>query len=129
MRPVSPRLVERLRDLALVELDTLLGGLAEEDAHDVLLAYLSDLEDAIVEARRALRDGHAAVGAGGDPLGYLEQGPERRASAGDAGVIEAAMKLSQRAAARRDLARLEEVVRAVLPRLLEADRRYVTLGR
>ncbi len=127
MAAVSPRLVERLRDLGLVELDTLLGELEDADARDVLLAYLSDLEDALLQARAALREGHAALLAGVDPLGYLELGPERRASAGDAGVIESSMKLAQRAAAARDLARLEEVVRGVLPRLLEADRRYVAM--
>jgi hypothetical protein len=128
LRPVSPRLVERLRDLALVEIDTLLARLPEDEARDVLIAYLADLEDALLAARTAIREGHAALGAGGDPLGVLEHGPERRASAGDAAVIDASMKLAQRAAFRRELARLEEVVRAVLPRLLEADRRYVALG-
>lgn len=128
MRAVTPRLVERLRDLALVEIETLLAGLHGDELRSVLTVYLADLEDALVEARAVLRDGHAELGAG-DPLAYLDHGPERRASAGDDGVIEASVRLARRAAARRDLARLDEVVRGVLPRLLEADRRYVALGR
>lgn len=128
MPRVTPILLERLRDLALVDLDALLGPAPPEEARDLLRAYVADLEDAVLQARDALRAGHAELGAGVDPLGYLELGPERRSQAGEAGVADASARLAERAAKRRALARLDEMVRGVLPRLLEADRRFVALG-
>jgi hypothetical protein len=128
MKAVSPALLERLRDLSLVELDTLLGSLPEDAAKEMLLAFVADLEEALLEARAVLRRGHAQVGAGADPLGYVDLGPERRSEGGDERVAAASEVLGDRAAARRELARLEEMVRGVLPRLLEADRRFVALG-
>ena len=114
---MKERLLERLRELALVDLDALVAG---EDA-SLLGAYIADLEDALGQARAAIRDAHRELGAGPDPLGLLDLGPERRArTEGDPGS-----RLAARAAARRELALLEELVRGVLPRLLEADRRWV----
>jgi len=42
-------------------------------------------------------------------------------------VTDAGARLARRAASRRELARLEELVRGVLPKLLEADRRLAGL--
>jgi hypothetical protein len=110
-------LLERLRELALVDLDALCAG----EPASVLAAYIADLEDALGQARAAIRDAHRELGAGADPLGLLDLGPERRVRAdGDPGA-----RLAARAAARRELALLEELVLGVLPRLVEADRRWV----
>ena len=71
--------------------------------------------------------GHAEIGAGPDPLLLVEHSPERRVAAGESALLEAEAKLVGRAAARRDMARLEEMVVKVLPRLLLADRRLVSV--
>jgi hypothetical protein len=128
MSAVRPELVERLRELALVEIDTLLHRLPDEEALALVGAFVGDLEDALAEARAALRDAHRALGVGADPLGLVDLGAGRRARAGDGAITESAARLAQRAAERRELALLEEAVQGVLPRLLEADRRYVAMG-
>jgi hypothetical protein len=117
---VRPELLERLRELALVDLDTLLGRLPEGEMVAVLAAYVADLEDALGVARAVIRDVHRELGAGPDPLALLDLGSERRSR----GESDAGVRLAGRATARRELARLEELVQGVLPRLLEADRRY-----
>ena len=120
---VKPQLLERLRELALVDLDTLLARLPPDEMVAVVGAYVADLEDALGAARAAIRDTHRDLGAGLDPLALLDLPSERRARADS----DAAGRLAIRAMARRELARLEELVQGVLPRLLEADRRYAAL--
>jgi hypothetical protein len=115
-------LVDRLQDLALVDLRVLLRNLDAERERALVAAYVSDLEDALAEARAHLREGQRELGAASDPLNLLDLASERRAG-NAAAVTEASARLARRASARRDLARLEELVRGVLPRLLEADRR------
>jgi hypothetical protein len=121
-------LLERLRELALVEVDTLLLGVDGDEARRLAAAYVGDLEDALAQARTAIREQHARLSAGADPLQLLDLGPERRAAGAEPAITESGHRLAERAAARRDLARLEELVRGVLPRLLEADRRLLALG-
>ena len=121
-------LIDRLHELALVEIDTLVRGLPDETARAVVDAYVADLEDALGEARAAIREAHRLLAAGADPLALLDLGAERRVRAGEAAVADSASRLAQRAADRRTLARLEEAVQGVLPRLLEADRRLMALG-
>ena len=123
MKPVSPALLERLHELSLVDVDALAPG--GEVA--LIAAHVADLEDALGQARRVLRDAHGEIGAGPDPLLLVEQSPERRVAAGELALREAEAKLVGRAAARRDMARLEELVVKVLPRLLVADRRLVSV--
>ena len=114
---------ERLMDLALVEIDVLTARLSPDEAKEVLGAFIADVEAALAEARAFLREGHKAFAGGVDPLAFLDLPSERRAGVGDAAVAEAAAKLGQRAATRRELARVEELMRPVLARLIEADRR------
>lgn len=123
MKPVSPALLERLHELSLVDVDALAPG------GDIALiaAHVADLEDALGQARRILREEHAEIGAGADPLLLVEQSPERRVAGGETALRDAEAKLVARAAARRDMARLEEMVVKVLPRLLLADRRLVSV--
>jgi len=126
--PVSPELLERLRELALVDLDVLVGRLSDEDAFAVMGAHVGDLEDALAEARVALREAQRAMSAASDPLGLLDLGSERRTRAGEEAFEEAAARVEKRAADRRELARLEEAVKGVMGRLLDADRRWVAMG-
>jgi hypothetical protein len=121
-RVVPPALMERLGDLALVEIDVLLAGVDDGAARAVVAAYVADLEAALGEARVLLREWHRELGVGADPLGLLDVPAERRAGS-ESAASEAAARLGARAAARRELARLEEAVRGVLPRLAEGDRR------
>lgn len=128
MTPLRTELLERLAELALVELDTLIATMPDDVATGVVAAYVADLEDALAEARSVLREAQRAHTAGTDPLALLDLGAERRVRGGESVVTDAALRLGQRAAERRDLARLEEAVRGVLPRLVEADRRLVALA-
>jgi len=127
MTPATAELIARLRDLALVELDTLVGRLDEAAATELIGAYVADLEEALALARTLIRETHAAIGAGPDPLGLVDRTPEVRARGGDGPIQESLDRMRERAAARRELAQLEELVRGVLPRLLEADRRLTAL--
>jgi hypothetical protein len=110
-------------DLALVEVDVLVARLPADEARAVLQAFVADLEAALAEARALLREGNRALAAGADPLALLDLPSERRAGVGDAAVADAAERLGRRAATRRELARVEELMRPVLARLVEADRR------
>jgi len=118
--------VERLQDLALVDVDVLTTKLDRDAARELLAAYVSDLEEALGEARTLLREGHRELAAGTDPLALLDVPSDRRAGNASA-VTDAGARLARRAASRRELARLEELVRGVLPKLLEADRRLAGL--
>jgi hypothetical protein len=128
MRTVSPTLLQRLRELALVQVDILVGALAPAVALEVLGAYVADLEDALGQARSFIKEAHAELAAGADPLNLLDQGPQRRMQGGDELVDAVSARVRARAFGRRELARLEDLVRGVLPRLLEADRRFIALG-
>lgn len=119
---VPAGLLERLGDLALVEIEVLLAGVPDEQARAIVAAFVADVEAALGEARVLLREWHREIGVGADPLGLLDVPAERRVGM-EAASSEASAKLAARAAARRELARLEEAVRGVLPRLAEADRR------
>ena len=124
---MSESLLARLRDLALVQVDVLVGAQTGPAAAELVAAFVADLEDALGQARAAIREAHAALGAGPDPLSLLDRTPDLRARGGEAAVSDSAGRLADRAAARRRLAQLEEAVRVVLPRLLEADRRLTAL--
>lgn len=117
-----PILMERLSDLALVDLDVLVLKQDAEAARTLVAAYVADLEEALGEARTLLREGHRELAAGADPLALLDVSTERR-SGNAAAVTDASNRLARRAAARRELSSLEELVRGVLPRLHEADKR------
>jgi hypothetical protein len=121
-----PGLVERLADLALVDIDVLTRRVEGEAARELVAAYVSDLEEALGGARILLRELHRELASGNDPLALLDVPSDRR-SGNAAATADAAARLGRRAAARRELSRLEELVRGVLPRLLEADRRLAGL--
>ncbi len=127
--PMTPerRLIERLRELALVDVDVLVGRQVGRGAAELIAAFVADLEDALGRARALIRETHTALGAGPDPLVHLDRTPELRSRGGEAAVADVAARLAARAQARRCLAEVEVVVEGVLPRLLEADRRLTSL--
>lgn len=117
-------LLARLRDLALVELDALLGGAVPEQADALLDAHAEDLVHALRAARARMHALLREVSAGPEPLGLLDAEPRLRArdNARTAGA-RSAQRLTARAEACRALARLDELSARILPRLLEVDRR------
>ena len=92
-------------------------------------AYVADLEDALAEARVALREAQRAI-VGGDRSagGSSTSAPSGGRAPATRRSTDAAARVAKRAAERRELARLEEVVQGLLARLLEADRRWVAMG-
>jgi hypothetical protein len=124
---VPAALRARLADLSLVEVDTLIGRHQGDAATEIVAAFVKDLEDALGQARAVIRDAHAALGHGPDPLMFLDRTPEVRARGGAGAIADSSERLAARSAARRELAQLEELVRGVLPRLLEADRRLTSI--
>lgn len=116
-------LVMRLRDLALVDVDALLAGVAG-DAHAALLAaHAEDLEDALRAARSRAAELVKLITAG-DPLVLLDAGaPARARDGGRESAERVVRRLAARAAASRALARLDDLAAGLYPRLVDADRR------
>jgi hypothetical protein len=120
-RELEPVLT-RLRDLGLVDVDALLAGVGGDDYRTLLVAYRDDLVDALRVARERARE--LARHLGGDPLQLLDAPPASRARDGGREAADrAAAQLQRRAAACRAMARLDDLVARVYPRLFEADRR------
>ncbi|MCX5741372.1 MAG: hypothetical protein NT062_02605 [Proteobacteria bacterium] len=114
-------LCTRLRDLALVELDALVGGVADEVA--LIHAFADDVADALREARSRIATLRGALG-GADPLAVLDATIRQRASdAGVAGADRVRARLSAQADAARALARLADLAAGLVAKLFEADRR------
>ena len=120
-RELEPVLT-RLRDLGLVDVDALLAGVGGDDYRTLLVAFRDDLVDALRVARE--RRGELAKHVSGDPLQLLDATPATRARDGGREIAaRAAAQLQRRAAACRAMARLDDLVARVYPRLFEADRR------
>ncbi len=117
-------LAARLRDLALVDVEALLAGADGPAADAVLAAYVDDLEDALGAARRHMAALLVEIGGGPDPLAVLDADPAARVRDGGVDLARrAAGRLDGRARASRALAALDQLTRAVIPRLIEAERR------
>jgi hypothetical protein len=129
--PLSPddeAMLTRLRDLALVDLDALLAGVAGEPYAQLLIAHAEDVEDALRTARARMSELARAV-AGADPLALLDAGFAARSRDGGREAAErVARRLTARAQACRALARLDDLAANLVPRLIEADRRRASLG-
>jgi hypothetical protein len=114
-------LCTRLRDLALVDLESLVAGSPAPQA--LIGAYADDVADALRDARTritALKSVHA----GPDPLLILDLGPRQRASdTAMVGADRTRQKLVDNAAAARSMARLSELAAPLVAKLFEADRR------
>jgi uncharacterized protein with beta-barrel porin domain len=110
----------RLRDLALVEIDTLIQG---DRAQELVAAFADDVADALREARTRIATLRAQLG-GADPLAVLDAATHQRASdAGAAGVDRIRARLATQADAARALARLADLAAGLIAKLFEADRR------
>ncbi len=111
----------RLRDLALVDLDTLVAGAAEPQV--LVAAYADDVADALTTARARLAALRAAL-AGPDPLQLVDLSPRQRAAEPAAqAAVRTRERLVDQAATARAIARLSELAAQLLPSLLAADRR------
>ena len=120
-------LLTRLRDLSLVDVDTLLAGTTGAAYEQLLVTYALDLEDALRSARTRQLDLGKVV-AGADPVALVDAPFTTRAKDGGREAAERATKrLATRAASARALARIDDLVGALVPRLLEADRRRASL--
>jgi hypothetical protein len=110
----------RLRDLALVEIDSLVLG---DRAPELVAAFADDVADALREARSRITALRGQLG-GADPLSVLDVTTRQRASdAGAAGVERIRVRLAAQADASRALARLTDLAAGLIPKLFEADRR------
>ena len=117
---VDEALSTRLRDLALVEIDTLIQG---DRAQELVAAFADDVADALREARTRIAALRAQLG-GADPLAVLDAATHQRASdAGAAGVDRIRGRLATQAEAARALARLADLAAGLIAKLFEADRR------
>ncbi len=120
-------LLTRLRDLALVDVDALLVGAADDHYRRLLVAYADDLEDALRTVRARIAALTRVVAA--DPLVLLDAGFATRARDGGREAAQrSAARLHARAAAARALARLDDLAAGLIGPLLEADRRRASLG-
>jgi hypothetical protein len=117
---VDEALSARLRDLALVEIDSLAIG---EGAQELIAGFADDVADALREARTRIAALRSQLG-GADPLAVLDVTTRQRASdAGAAGVDRIRARLAAQADASRALARLADLAGGLIPKLFEADRR------
>lgn len=118
------RLVGRLRQLSLIDLDSLLAGASGDSRVELLGAYAGDLIDALRQARARIAELTRTVAVGPDPLAILDATPSVRVrGAAGEGPGRLAARLAERASACRDLARIEEAAALLLPRLFEVERR------
>ena len=125
---VDEALSTRLRDLALVDIDALLVGTSGDQYARLLVSHAEDLEDALRAARTRQVD-LAKLVTGADPMALVDAPFTTRArDGGREGADRAARRLAGRAAACRALARIDDLAGALVPRLLEADRRRASLS-
>lgn len=118
------QLLGRLRQLSLIDLDSLLAGTSGESRAALLGAHAEDLIDALSHARRRMAELTRDVAAGADPLAILDAPPATRVrGAAGEGPGRLASRLAERATACRDLARVQEAAALLLPRLFEVERR------
>jgi hypothetical protein len=114
-------LCTRLRDLSLVDIESLVAG--ARAPQELIGAYADDVADALREARTrisALR----TVQAGPDPLLVLDLPSRQRGSdTATTGAERTRQKLVDNAVAARSLARLSEMAAQLVGKLFEADRR------
>jgi hypothetical protein len=118
------RLLGRLRQLSLIDLDSLLFGAGPDRRAEVVAAFADDLADALLRARDRMAELVGQIGAGPDPLALATAPADtrRRGGAGEA-AGRSAHRLAERADACRQLARLDEACALLLPRLVDIDKR------
>jgi hypothetical protein len=120
--PDREELIERLRQLSLVRLETVVAGAAAEDRAELARAFADDLEDALGRAREGAEALLAALTRGPSPLAFAAAGGTARRSADPDQREMWSRRLLERAAAARELSRLWSAAAALIPALDEADR-------
>ncbi len=110
----------RLRDLALVELESLLVGTAGQERSELLATYIADLADALRRVRDLI---HTLLeGTRQEPLRIVEHSSsERSGELGRASAIRSVQGLRDRASLLRRVAVLDELAACVLGKLIEAE--------
>ncbi len=123
-RCTDEQLLSRLRQLSLVEVDSLLAGTSGAAREQLLATFAGDLQEALGQARARIGELAAAFTSGPDPLLLVSAESALRAREGASQAAgRAAERLRQRAEAGRALARLGDAAAQLLPHLFEADRR------
>ena len=118
------RLLGRLRQLSLVELDALLVGAPADRRAALVDAYADDVSDALLRARERMRELVDEIARGPDPLALVDAPGEAVASGGAADAARASSaRLADRAERCRELARFDEATGQLLGRLFEVVRR------
>jgi hypothetical protein len=115
------RLIARLGQLALVELDALVAGSRGEHRSALIGAHDDELHRALAEARARMAELRGELGLGPDPMAVIDA--PLGGGAGQGAAERAAARLATRAAAARALARLDEAAARLLPHLAEAARK------
>jgi hypothetical protein len=115
-------LIERLRQLSLIRLETVVAGAAAEDRPELARAFADDLEDALGRAREGAEALLAAMSRGPSPLSFAGAGSAARCAADPEQREMWSRRLLERAAAARELSRLWSAAAALIPALDEADR-------
>jgi hypothetical protein len=119
----SARLLVRLHELSLLEIDALLAGVPASAQADVLAALADDLLDALFAARRRAAELSRRVARGPEPLLALDAPASARAAGGAAAFVDRVCgAAASRARACRELARLDGAVQLVIPRLADVER-------
>ncbi len=117
------QLIERLRELSLVETESLLAGVVEAEREAALAALVADLEHALEAARRRASELRRRLERAPDPLAAVDAPPAVRSAGGGSDFIHAAREaVRERTDACRELARLDSAALLVLPLLIEAER-------
>ncbi len=128
-RTDDERLLGRLRDLFLVDVDSLMAGCSGGRYAELLSSYADDLQDALRSARARMEELVREAAGGADPLALVELSSEVRARDGGRELVSrVTTRLEGRALACRQLARLDDLTGQLLPQLFEVDRRRASLG-
>lgn len=121
-------LLTRLRDLSLVDLDALLAGVEGAQYAELLASHADQLCDALSAARKRSLELLEIASKGPDPLNLLDAPYHVRARDGGRDAARRVVtRLSARSEACRALARLDDLITCLFPRLFEADRRRASL--
>ena len=114
----------RWREIAAVDPQVLLLGVVGAEREEMALALVDDLQDALLEIRQNRREllDQMTI-ANEDALSFVEAPPLLRTKDGGHELAKRAQSgLLAHAAKARQVARLDELAAAIVPRLFEADR-------
>ena len=114
-------IVARLRDLALVDVESLCVGTHGKEREQLVAAYITDLEDALQRARRCVHNLLQDVQT--DLLHVLDLDSRTRVGEDGAKAVRRVQEqLRERATTFRQVMGMDEMITRVLTKLSEADR-------